>query len=78
MKKYLFTIATPNGDFHAILKDVEIRDGAVSGTVIGRFIGYNDKGEPLYEEAPSREYHAGGSAWVMVEIPENTLQKVLE
>ncbi len=71
--KYHFTLSAPNGNFHALLKNVEIKDSCIHGIVIGRFIGFDENGDPKFVEVPPREYHAGGNAWVLAEYNNDEL-----
>lgn len=63
--RYVFSQPCGNSTMLAIVENVEIIDGIVYATKVGKFAGWNDAKEHVYEACQPVEFIAGGGPWTL-------------
>jgi hypothetical protein len=65
---YKLTIATAeHSTFVAIIDLPEIKDGVVVGDLVGKFIGWDNQHNELFQRVEPVHFMAGGGPWTLIE-----------
>lgn len=65
--RYVFSQPCGNSTMLAIVENVEIIDGIVYATKVGKFAGWNESREYKYEACPPVKFISGGGPWTLTE-----------